>query len=411
MIKLGIKEFSRSIYSNMFIALQLAVTLIVAIACVSSVLARTKYYTPVKDFIKGKGFFIYSVTNSAMFNSVLEDFDEIDKTYSGYKVRTTFYPYSDISYGVGADALDNDYINAFEPELLAGEWLDKCDSNSNEIYGVISESTIGTTVGDTIDATYLKVVSEKTDYVDIDDYLDHYITEEINLKVKIVGVIKDNSKILGFSNSTNEPNDDFRKLYSISDKSDSNFLILSKAQMENLGYKASRVDSRIIKFKDTISDDEYTSLYRDLRQYGIIVPLEDLRHNSTSYVNGELIKLLPILISLFVLVIVSSVSISALNIKQRIREYGIFYVCGSRWKSCIVINFINNVLTSISSVVIAFIIIDFMKMGGYLANTVISFGKWQFIICCSIIIVNWIISLVMPIGIMKKNSPKSILTL
>ena len=54
MIKYGIKEFIRNIYSNIFIAVQLAVTLIIAIASVSSVLSRTELYAPVTEFRIGR---------------------------------------------------------------------------------------------------------------------------------------------------------------------------------------------------------------------------------------------------------------------------------------------------------------------------------------------------------------------
>ena len=82
MIKYGIKEFIRNIYSNIFIAVQLAVTLIIAIASVSSVLSRTELYAPVEDFIDGNGYFIDSLGDEVELNSALEEIDEIKNTYS-----------------------------------------------------------------------------------------------------------------------------------------------------------------------------------------------------------------------------------------------------------------------------------------------------------------------------------------
>lgn len=64
MIKYAFKEFVRNIYSNIFISVQLAVTLIVAIASVSSVLSRTEFYSPVEKFINdSNGYFISHVSD------------------------------------------------------------------------------------------------------------------------------------------------------------------------------------------------------------------------------------------------------------------------------------------------------------------------------------------------------------
>ena len=44
MIKYGLKEFARNIYSNIFIAVQLAIAFIIMTAAVSSVLSRIEMY-------------------------------------------------------------------------------------------------------------------------------------------------------------------------------------------------------------------------------------------------------------------------------------------------------------------------------------------------------------------------------
>lgn len=59
MIKYGLKEFARNIYSNIFIAVQLAIAFIIMTAAVSSVLSRIEMYTPVKKYFPdGKGLYM-----------------------------------------------------------------------------------------------------------------------------------------------------------------------------------------------------------------------------------------------------------------------------------------------------------------------------------------------------------------
>ena len=50
MIKYGLKEFARNIYSNIFIAVQLAIAFIIMTAAVSSVLSRNTFLMA-RDYI------------------------------------------------------------------------------------------------------------------------------------------------------------------------------------------------------------------------------------------------------------------------------------------------------------------------------------------------------------------------
>ena len=50
MIKYGLKEFARNIYSNIFIAVQLAIAFILMTKAESSVISRIELYTTVKKY-------------------------------------------------------------------------------------------------------------------------------------------------------------------------------------------------------------------------------------------------------------------------------------------------------------------------------------------------------------------------
>jgi hypothetical protein len=123
-----------------------------------------------------------------------------------------------------------------------------------------------------------------------------------------------------------------------------------------------------------------------------------------------MIKLMPLLICIFVLVAVSSVSLSALRAKKNLKLYGIYYVCGSKWNNCILINLINNTITSVAGVLTALIAVNIIKIKGLLANTVFTFGGVQLLFVLAVILLNLLISMLMPIGIMRRNTPKEILT-
>ena len=77
MIKYGLKEFARNIYSNIFIAVQLAIAFIIMTAAVSSVLSRIEMYTPVKKYFPdGKGLYICNIYDTAPLDSELKNIDD-----------------------------------------------------------------------------------------------------------------------------------------------------------------------------------------------------------------------------------------------------------------------------------------------------------------------------------------------
>ena len=79
MIKYGLKEFARNIYSNIFIAVQLAIAFIIMSAAVSSVLSRVEMYTPVKKYFPdGKGLYICNIYDAVSLDGELKNIDDVE---------------------------------------------------------------------------------------------------------------------------------------------------------------------------------------------------------------------------------------------------------------------------------------------------------------------------------------------
>lgn len=423
MIKYGIKEFIRNIYSNIFIAVQLAVTLIIAIASVSSVLSRTELYAPVEDFIDGNGYFIDSLFDSAELNSALEEIEEIKNTYSALDTNM-FYSIENNNELTEVDesckyvsALTDDYIKAYTPHMKSGVWLDDYTAgDKDELFAVATENDYYKT-GDTVTAAYKYRVGKMSPSDENYDEYDPYKYEYKQFKIKIIGVVEDNSKILGFNKGIFvadgvdvENSSDFRELYTTVNKYVDFMLIMPEKVIKNTGCEVYPSGNRIVTLKDGTSDDRNLEIMRYLRQYGIVTELDEFRDNTVIYINGQLIKLIPFLICTMILVVVSSVSISALNAKKRIKYFGILYICGSRWKGCLYVNLVNNLITAFMSGVVTYVIIKMLEITDILTTTVISMGLWQFVACLVIIIIYLVCSFVMPIVIMSRNTPKEILT-
>ena len=145
-----------------------------------------------------------------------------------------------------------------------------------------------------------------------------------------------------------------------------------------------------------------------MNAYGTTYLFRDIQTESQRFINSELIKLLPLLICIFTLVIVSSVSISALSVKSQLKSYGIYYLCGSPWNKCLIINLINNLLTEFFSCIIAVILAVLFRLFSS-ESIIFSFGFYQIAICSVILIFNLLLSFIIPIGLMKRNAPKDII--
>ena len=101
MIKYGLKEFARNIYSNIFIAVQLAIAFIIMTAAVSSVLSRIEMYTPVKKYFPdGKGLYICNIYDATSLDDELKNIDDVESVTSGYDTSLYYSPSSkDLSNG------------------------------------------------------------------------------------------------------------------------------------------------------------------------------------------------------------------------------------------------------------------------------------------------------------------------
>lgn len=421
MIKYGLKEFARNIYSNIFIAVQLAIAFIIMTAAVSSVLSRIEMYTPVKKYFPdGKGLYICNIYDATSLDSELKNIDDVESVTSGYDTSLYYSPSSkDLSNGLGDDrmsvnALSEDMIKSFTPQMSSGKWLSNASANGDLIPAVVTENSNYKT-GDIVTIMHKEKVGEMSPDDEDFDYADPYKYEYVKNKVEIVGVIADGSQLLGFSSAYLGTEDsikekpDFRDLYANVNKHGNMMLIVPTDCLKDINCKIYPCGNQIVTLKDNVSNERFKELELYLRDCGRVFDFEDFRENSLVYINGQLIKLVPMLICVIVLVIVSSVSASAVNIKKRLGDYGIYYLCGAKWNAYIKIDLVCDLMTAVMAAAIAVCISNVLTMSKFMGNTVISFGWLHLIGCVSIVILNILISLLIPGVIMRRNTPNEIL--
>lgn len=394
MLWLGLKEFFRRIYTNIFTALQLSAVFLILLAIVSSVQSRTEFYLPVKDHLEGEGVYTTSISDeNGIINEdeLIKKYPEVDSVLTSY-TPDVFYPDSDgkfISY-------TDEIINMYTPKLESGRWFKSSDNSANTLYGVIS-SRSGLEVDDTvsvINVTY----DQKTDPT-----FTHPI--EKNLTVKIIGVLDEKAQVFGADTYITD-SDDFRNLYGDYDESKMPLLLLSQSQLSKNGVKYSiSGNKQIIKYKSGLSDEKIKALNKEFNSVSVMT-LNKFSSASKLYVYEQIIKLLPLLICIVLLVIVSTVSISALNVKGGLKTYSIFYVCGSDRGQCLWVCLINSILTAGLAAVVSVILMNVGSVSGLLGATVIKASSLGILACAIAFILHIICSMVMPITLMSKGTLK-----
>lgn len=420
MKKYALKEFIRNIKFNVFIIVQLAFVFAMIVFMISSVQQNLRYYLPLNDFLGKDGVYI---TSGLQFNSIVENNDDDSLLeYSNYfdealyakelflygefsdseiaksKEDLSYIPESDNQYEANAAAYYKNVIDLYTPVMVDGEWLSEADNYSNEenvLHAVITENDYGLKVGD----VYTQSLA---------------ITDSgyKNFKIKIIGVMKSGTRSFGMITDY-----DARIRYTAADmfKSYSTeqegvpLVLFSMDELNKYNCYSFFCGGTMIKFKDGLSDEEYQKAIESSYGLGTYIEFKEIRENSLKQIKSELTVLTPIVGGIILLVIVSVLSMSAVNTNKQLRNYGVYYMCGCKWKQCTMINVLSIFISEIAAGILAYIGLRLAEIFGFLKNTVVTLGAWQLIGCLCVVVITLIASLIMPVLIIGKSTPREII--
>lgn len=400
MFKYGFKQFEKHIISNIFLALQLALSLFLIICVTSSIFSRIQYYIPVRNILNKQGIYLFTHDGLKVENGVAvkklntqdikNENKNIEKVYALY--CSNIFWSEEFGYTISSITYDETTMSLYKPKLKEGIWLDEFNDESNNYIQVVVNENLGYKVGDTIIVYTTSYNRETQD------------TKAVEVPLKVAGVLNENEFVYGNPKTEYSNTDDFRTLFSNEVSICLRHSDLSKFNVSNsLGVQV------FITLKDDCGEKEVLGLKQQYLESGIILKMSEMLTNSNRYIYNQIYIISPILICIILLLLVSSMSLAAIQTKRNIKSYALYYMCGSSWKKCLIINFVNSLLVTLLGIVITIIGLNLVKVFGLLKNTVITFGSWQMVFCITLILFNLLVSLIMPIRIMKKNTPKEII--
>ena len=382
---------------KLFEVLQIAAVLAIMIMITSAITARYEMYASFSDMIERKGLML-TLDN---FDVYPEQLEEVlgGKEYIANQFSNTY----DGDTPIDGIAYSDEYINAYKPPLQDGVWLDEAGftyADSGYIPVVVTSCGGRYKVGDVIENDIIMSYDENNEPADV-----------INVKYKIIGVLRDKVNIAGYSyDQTRRGN--FADLYSVfSDDFEDNDWFLSKISDEYACFGANGcLHGQVFIYCDGMSDDEIAQLKSDIVYEVGAVPVElsQVYDSSMQYIYEQMYTLFPIAVCIFILTIISTVSISAIYTKRQLRNYAIFYICGARWRTCALRSLKNSAITCGIAAAISAIVLIVGKLT-LLKETVISFGWWHIAVCAGVIVLYLALSMIMPLMIIGSNEPKEVL--
>lgn len=409
--KYGTKDFSRNLGFNIFIIIQISLVFVACIFTSSSVSQNLKYYNAFADILDGEGYCASLQIDSScvIFSTEIKDNkqfsdygDYFDNIVAVRQIIATGENGSENPYPQRTFAYNGCLIYDYTPMMSDGKWLSEAKSEDCILHAVISPNNYGLKVGDTIKQVF------------------YTSNGSVCMDVKIVGIMKNGAKLFGATSDNDKISvggktaDELtaEMLFSnyYSDVAGKPAFVYNLDELEKYGITYITEQRMLIPFKNNLSSDEIEQAEEDLSSFTIgSVPFSKIKSNTLSQIRKQLIILIPIIVGLLILTIVSILSFTAISTHKRLKNYGVLYICGGRWKQCAFINFTVIVIDLILSAFLACIAMQIMKLTGFLTNTVVVFTLKEFLICLSVSIIIMIVSLIMPLIIIGGTQPREIL--
>ena len=407
LFKLALKSIRNNKILSGLSLLQMSALIVIVCVMVSSLCIRYESYKPFSEFLNSKGFIVcfngpaMEFLDSSSFSYMTEEvFSErlsnAEKIVSCYQPMLVIGNESEGYLQFRSISMDDELISDYIPEIENGKWL---SLNSEEIEAVVTQNNYGWKAGDVISAYSVDELGNSNPRI---------------VPVKIVGVLKEPVKI-PFGNSTIAANFDYNQIYypySL-DIEQEPMLIFSYSGLkkadnipQNIGYLS------FVTYNTDVSDEKINIDMKEMDQYGsrYYERLDIVNRNSIIYLQRQLYELLPIVLLLMVLTAVSTCCCSALSARRRLYDYAIFYIVGSEWKQCAVINLVQSLIIALSSNFVSLVFLLCALNAEMLNEIKLIVNIWLVLSVIFLNIFYLLISVVMPLIIIGGQSPKNVLT-
>lgn len=391
MLYIGFNEVIKHWKQTLLMALQIGMIMFLAVMAVTTYKAQTEKYDPLRAFMNREG-----VAFEASIVSVNEA-DGIDKYMDRLGVfdefhcvrKDSLYLYENLEGKFEVRGYD-ELLSEYEPEMSEGVWFTDAKKEEGIINAVVTGNPYGIEVGDVIEfsnSSYNK-----------------------KIKVYICGMFKDGEAFYEVGSYSSDCTVfDYYQTYD-SAREDKNFyLFMSADDMVSQGMTATY--GRVLaSYDENASESQKEYAGKKLAQDNdIVVPMSEVVERTEDIIDSKMVEIMPVFVGAFLLVTLSIACLSAIDTYSSVENYAILFICGMEWKKSLPIGAVKSTIICGFSVVVMLLIYGVTVITKISEKILFEPGLWQAIICILISIYMIGISCIMPIYILKKNQPVSVL--
>lgn len=409
LFKTALKNMKKSPLMNIICLLQLTAVFLIAAVMVSTMSVRYQTYAPLKKLLSEHG--IFSTYQYFFFGAIKPGGNyNVDAIFStdelcGYMNaenavavwEQTMAPEDSLTVAM-TYFYDDELLRLWNPGIKRGRWL---SNNTDELEIVINEGAFGLDVGD--EAELLLYT--------------YHNPEAPRLKVKVVGVLKDDANILGERGGSGDYDAPiyrnlYRSLDTLTDGSSMNFFCASHSALQKLcPTNEVHIIAAFYTYGDDVSDEEITAAMQTSGRMNSSwnLQLETLSKNSKAYLRDELMKLLPIVVILLILTTVSSISTSAISARRRLKDYAKYYVLGLQWRQCALVNLFQALTVGLVALFIACEGLLFMRKTALAETFYIVWNVPVILTLLGVLAFYLVFSMIMPLLMLRSVTPKALL--
>ena len=326
---------------NIMIMLELAAILVVGNLTIATANSRSVYYDPYDSVLSEDGIvynpqFLHNPydgkeTLSELYNSLEGDVSVKVGYYNSIVTRDSRLVDALFESGEtqrNCYSFDDEIYSRFNLPLCEGRWA-SCERNEKgQIEAVIcrnGEENIN--IGD--------VFSFLIPHVDESGDGAPEVTFDDIGEIVIVGIIADKMYCPQISLGGTENKESVLNLYNVEETNGHFTMYIACGAEEKLcDNKSIGASTAFITYNTAPTDEQRETNEKKLLYLGRskIINMSDFKRNSDNFLYEQYIKMLPVLLCVFLIVLVELICSVAMNTKEQLRNYGIYFLCGCRWR-------------------------------------------------------------------------------
>lgn len=415
--KFGFYSLAEKPWFNLLIMAELAAILFVGNLMIAVANSRMVYYEPYAELMQHEGF-VYTpkaVMKEEYRRRLTEGYaalqGDVKVTMSGARTMmsdsellTVEKDSKGTSYRV-LYTFDDSVYKKFNLPLSKGRWGASQRNSRGQIEAVaLLESETNLKVGDVIPFR-----------IGMPNESGNDITEKDMGELLIVGTIKHgkNFPVMSMTGITNGSNGkkmtkDVRNMYSAGafGNEAASFIVSSAVDPELQKVLNPELSTAFITYNTEPTESERQANKELLAGLGgTVLSMKDFKRSSDSYLYEQYIKLLPVIAGVFLIVLTELICSAAMHTKRQMRNFGIYYLCGCRWKDCLKITLTYSLFILLGAAVLGAAALLIFSHTSYAQAFEQNINVNNLIISAAIVLFMLAVSFILPAVMVGRTSP------